>query len=156
MNIRNPAFTADNRIDCEIEHPQFGWIPFTADPNDVEQHGRDIYAAALEMGPAAYIAPPPQPEPVPQSITFAHLLIGLVTEAWITEAEGEAWLAGVLPAQVTALISTLPVEQQFAAKVRAARPSEVLRMDPFVVSMGAAQGKTPEELDQFFRTYSGV
>lgn len=156
MNIRNPAFTADNRIDCEIEHPQFGWIPFTADPNDVEQHGRDIYAAALEMGPAAYIAPPPQPEPVPQSITFAQLLIGLVTEAWITEAEGEAWLAGVLPAQVTALISTLPVEQQFAAKVRAARPSEVLRMDPFVVSMGAAQGKTPEELDQFFRTYSGV
>lgn len=156
MNIRNPIFTADNRIDCEIEHPVYGWIPFTADPNDVEQHGRDIYAAALEMGPAAYIALPPQPEPVPQSITFAQLLIGLVTEAWITEAEGEAWLAGVLPAQVTALISTLPVEQQFAAKVRAARPSEVLRMDPFVVSMGAAQGKTPEELDQFFRTYSGV
>ena len=101
-------------------------------------------------------APPPAPLSVPQSLTFAQLLIGLVTEAWITEAEGEAWLAGVLPAQVTALIATLPVEQQFAAKARAARPSEVLRMDPFVVSMGAAHGKTPEELDQFFRTYSGV
>jgi len=98
----------------------------------------------------------PQPDPIPQSITFAQLLIGLVSEGWITEAEGEAWLAGVLPAQVTALIATLPVEQQFAAKARAARPSEVLRMDPFVISMGAAQGKTPEELDQFFRTYSGV
>ncbi len=155
MDIRNPAFTADNRIDCEIEHPVYGWIPFTADPNDVEQHGRDIYAAALAMNPAVYVAPP-APLSVPQSLTFAQLLIGLVTEAWITEAEGEAWLTGVLPAQVTALIDTLPVEQQFAAKARAARPSEVLRMDPFVVSMGAAQGKTPEELDQFFRTYAGV
>ena len=61
MDIRNPAFTADNRIDCEIEHPNFGWIPFTADPNDPEQHGRDIYAAALEAGPAAYV-PPTQEE----------------------------------------------------------------------------------------------
>ena len=58
MNIRNPVLTADNRIDCEIEHPNFGWIPFTADPNDVEQHGRDIYETALAMGPAPYVAPP--------------------------------------------------------------------------------------------------
>lgn len=58
MDIRNPIFTADNRIDCEIEHPNFGWIPFTADPNDVEQHGRDIYEMALAMGPAPYVAPP--------------------------------------------------------------------------------------------------
>jgi len=122
----------------------------------------DNWVETEEAGPGwgyqdgQFVPPPAPPESVPQSITFAQLLIGLVTEAWITEAEGEAWLAGVLPAQVTALIGTLPVEQQFAAKARAARPSEVLRMDPFVVSMGAAQGKTPEELDQFFRTYSGV
>lgn len=58
MNIRNPIYTADNRIDCEFEHPDFGWIPFTADPNDVEQHGRDIYEMAFAMGPAPYVAPP--------------------------------------------------------------------------------------------------
>jgi hypothetical protein len=103
-----------------------------------------------------FIDPNPVVPFVPQSITFAQLLIGLVTEAWITEAEGEAWLTGVLPTQVTALIDTLPVEQRFAARARATRPSEVLRMDSFVVSMGAAQGKTPEELDDFFRIYSGV
>lgn len=61
MQIRNPVFTADGRIDCEIEHPQWGWIPFTADPNDIEQHGRDIHAAALAMGPAPYVAPEPDP-----------------------------------------------------------------------------------------------
>ena len=90
------------------------------------------------------------------SLTFAQLLIGLVTEAWITEAEGEAWLAGTLPAAVLALIATLPTEQQFPAKARALRPSEVLRLDPLVVALGAAQGKTPEELDTFFTTYAGV
>ena len=57
MDIRNPIFTADGRIDCEIEHPAHGWIPFTADQNDIEQHGRDIYAAALDIGPAEYVAP---------------------------------------------------------------------------------------------------
>lgn len=59
MNIRKAVFTADNRIDCEIDHPEFGWIPFTADPKDVEQHGRDIYEIALAMGPAPYVKPLP-------------------------------------------------------------------------------------------------
>ena len=94
--------------------------------------------------------------PVPASISFAQLVIGLVTEQWITETEGTAWLQGVLPAAVETLITSLPQEQQFIARARASRPSEVLRDDPLVVSLGAAQGKTEEELDDFFRTYSGV
>lgn len=89
-------------------------------------------------------------------LSFAQLMIGLVTEQWITEAEGEAWLAGTLPTAVLTIIDTLPVEQQFAAKARAIRPSEVLRSDPLVASLGAAAGKTPEELDDFFRTYAVV
>jgi hypothetical protein len=61
MQIRNPTFTASGAIDCEIEHPNFGWIPFTASPDDAEEHGRVIYAAALEMDPAPYVAAPPAP-----------------------------------------------------------------------------------------------
>jgi hypothetical protein len=99
---------------------------------------------------------PASTPPVPDAISFAQLLIGLVSEQWITEAEGEAWLAGTLPAPVLALIATLPAEQQFPAKARALRPSEVLRADPLVELLGAAQGKTPEQLDDFFRTYSEV
>lgn len=91
------------------------------------------------------------------SLSFAQLLIGLVTEQWITPAEGRAWRDRVaLPAQVQAVIDALPPEQQFAAETRALAPSEVLRMDPLVVSMGAAAGKTPEEMDTFFRTYAQV
>ena len=89
-------------------------------------------------------------------LTFAQLLIGLVTEGWITEAEGEAWLTGTLPAPVLSLIATLPAEQQFPAKARALRPSEVLRNDSLVASLGAAQGKTPEQLDTFFQTYASA
>lgn len=35
MNFRNPKFCRDGvRINCEIEHPEYGWIPFTCDPDD--------------------------------------------------------------------------------------------------------------------------
>lgn len=34
MNYRNAKRLADGRIDCEIEHETYGWIPFTCDPND--------------------------------------------------------------------------------------------------------------------------
>ena len=94
--------------------------------------------------------------PVPVSITFAQLLIGLVTEGWITEAEGDAWADGTLPVPVTTLIDTLPESSRFAARTRAKRPSEVLRQDFLVQQLAVAQGKTPEELDNFFRTYSEV
>lgn len=157
MLIRNPIYTADGRIDCEIEHPIHGWVPFTADPNDVEEHGRLIHADALAMGPAPYVAPPPRPEPVPRAITFAQLLIGLVTEKWITVEEGRAWRDRVsLPAQVQWVIQALPEEEQFAAETRALAPSEILRADPLVAAMGEAAGKTEEEMDDFFRTYANV
>jgi hypothetical protein len=110
---------------------------------------------AIADGAEVTIEEPP-PAPVPASISFAQLLIGLVTEQWITEAEGEAWLSGTLPGAVLLVIESLPTEQRFAAKARALRPSEVLRGDPLVEAMGTAAGKTEAEIDTFFQTYAGV
>jgi hypothetical protein len=109
-------------------------------------------------GAFALVEAPPQPEPEPPvpDLSFAQLMIGLVAEGWITTAEGEAWLTGTLPAPVLALIGTLPEAQRFAAKARALRPTIVERTDPLVSALGAAQGKTPEQLDDFFRTYALV
>jgi hypothetical protein len=46
MNIRNMIRLDDRLIDCEMElRPDF-WIPFTAAADDVEEHGRAIFAAA--------------------------------------------------------------------------------------------------------------
>ena len=74
MHYRNPTFTETGAVDCEINHPQYGWVPFTASPTDNEKHGRDLHEAILEDGGiAAYVAPPP-PDP-------AELLAALATQA---------------------------------------------------------------------------
>ena len=31
---RNPEPLVDGRINCEIQHPKYGWIPFTANRED--------------------------------------------------------------------------------------------------------------------------
>lgn len=63
IEIRNLIYTSNlSDIDCEYNHPTFGWIPYTASATDVEKLSRDIHAAALsgEFGEiAAYVAPPP-------------------------------------------------------------------------------------------------
>lgn len=61
MQARNPKHTATASIDLEIDHPKYGWIPFTASPDDVEQHGRDLYAQAIagSFGPIADYLPEP-------------------------------------------------------------------------------------------------
>jgi hypothetical protein len=63
MKFRNPVFTSAGAIDCEIEHPIYGWIPFTCAPKDA---GAEFDAPALyaKMKPhAAAYAPPPAPSP---------------------------------------------------------------------------------------------
>ena len=90
------------------------------------------------------------------NLSFAQLLIGLVCEGWLTESEADAWTDGVLPAAILALIATLPPEQQFAARTRARVRSEIIRTDALVQALGVIQGKTPEQLDQFFIKYGEV
>lgn len=45
IQFRRVKPLTDGRFDCEIKHPNFGWIPFTAAPDDVEPHGRAIWQA---------------------------------------------------------------------------------------------------------------
>jgi hypothetical protein len=45
IEYRNPTRNENGTIDCEINHPDFGWIPFTASPDDPEPHGREIFEA---------------------------------------------------------------------------------------------------------------
>ncbi|WP_164999512.1 hypothetical protein [Salinicola tamaricis] len=47
---RNVLKNQDGTFDCEIEHPELGWIPFTASPDDAEPLGREIHAAILASG----------------------------------------------------------------------------------------------------------
>jgi hypothetical protein len=68
MEYRKPIFTASGAIDCEINHPVYGWIPFTADPNDIEPIGAEVFNAAKDSA-APYAAPPDPPPPTPEELT---------------------------------------------------------------------------------------
>ncbi|MDO0944665.1 hypothetical protein [Chromohalobacter israelensis] len=56
MNTRNPQYTNDGRIDCEIEHPTHGWIPTTLDADDPET------AELFQKVAAGDVAPAPTPD----------------------------------------------------------------------------------------------
>lgn len=77
-SLSNPRWSnaEHTRIDCQITTSQFGdeVLPFTADQNDVEAHGRAIFAdiVAGTYGPVAeYVAPP---EPVQPTVEGAQTL----------------------------------------------------------------------------------
>jgi hypothetical protein len=62
VEYKNPIYThTEKYINCEINHPDFGWIPFTASPHDPEKHGRDIYQRIIKDGNIAPYIPPPPP-----------------------------------------------------------------------------------------------
>lgn len=74
MEVKNLQWVNSEHtmIDMEINHPQFGWIPFTANLNDIEESGRALYAEAVSGAfglIAEYVPPPPPPEPIPEPIT---------------------------------------------------------------------------------------
>lgn len=89
-------------------------------------------------------------------LSFAQLMIGLVAENWMSEADARLWLTGTLPPMVQVAISLLPVEHQFAATARASRPSEIVRTDPLVELMAMSQGKTAEDVDTFFLLHANA
>jgi hypothetical protein len=58
MKYRNARYNSQGTIDCIIDHPTLGPIPFTADPNDIEPHGREIFAL-LKDSATPYVADDP-------------------------------------------------------------------------------------------------
>lgn len=66
--IRNPHYNARNTIDCEIEHPVYGWIPYTTNPNAVEGSQPYQVLASILAGEAGEIAPYIAPIPTVEEL----------------------------------------------------------------------------------------
>lgn len=147
MTTTSIALTAPDTYTADIDGTV--WFSITA----AHRFYADVQEAIAAGEP---VGTPPAPPVIIPDLSFAQLLIGLVTEEWITEADGGGWLVGTLPAPVLAVIDTLPAGQQFAAKARAIRPSAVVRADPLVAALAAAEGKTSAEIDAFFTTYAAA
>ena len=64
MNYRNAQYIDSTRINCEIEHPVYGWIPYTLDPADTDMtvNNDDLLAAMAVNGDVAAYVPPTQAE----------------------------------------------------------------------------------------------
>lgn len=88
------------RIDLTVKfakHPME--IPFSADPNDAEEHGKKLFARARagEFGPIAEYTPPPPPTLEEQSAIVRAERDRLLTETdWtqaadISEATRDKW-----------------------------------------------------------------
>jgi len=51
LNYKNAKYTSQllSTIDCEIDHPTFGWIPFTVNPNDITKYVAESSETASEL-----------------------------------------------------------------------------------------------------------
>ncbi|HTO17693.1 MAG TPA: hypothetical protein VL129_00900 [Pseudomonas sp.] len=100
MMLRNPMFTRAGLVDCELDHPLHGWIPFTASPNDPDEGGRIIYQLLLD-GQFGEIAPYVEPEPVPLTVEQVQSLrrAAYVAESdpLRAEADYDALINGTAP-----------------------------------------------------------
>jgi len=65
MKVKDLAYATEDgtTINMMIEHPQYGWVPFSARHDDAEDHGRQLHAEAIagKLGPIADYVPPPPP-----------------------------------------------------------------------------------------------
>jgi len=55
MNMKNLQYNKCGGIDLDYEHPELGWIPFTAVADDVNETGRKLYELALTKDPKPYM-----------------------------------------------------------------------------------------------------
>jgi len=132
MEYRNPKKTAGVAIDCEINHPVFGWIPFTADPADTGAafDVASLYAElAADPNTLEYVAPPPV---VPQSVTPRQVRLVLLEQG--------------LLASVEAMIA----QQDEATKISWQYASEFRRNDPLLNQLAINLNLTSQQIDEFF------
>ncbi|WP_234836158.1 hypothetical protein [Sinorhizobium meliloti] len=138
MEFRNAFYSRPNNaaIDMEVNHPIFGWIPFTATPGDVEAHSRQLFAEA-SAGVVAPYTPPPV-ETVRDAmipLTARQLRLGLVSN-------------GFTLAQVTAVIETMPEgADKENARIEWEYATTFDRTHPLIAMVGAALGLADEQID---------
>jgi len=88
MKMRNITWNNVGTIDCEIEHPVHGWIPFTADPNDVESHGREIFSDCLKLPEVSSQRPnDPRSYPIPPELKAEDMEVLEVVEGQVVLSE---------------------------------------------------------------------
>ena len=153
MEYRNPQWSVNNFIDCEINHPKFGWIPFTADPNDTGTFF-DVAELYDEMKEDSTILPyvplPPEPPEVPAQITRRQCAVMMLSQNMITSQEAILMTqSGIPPANVQTYFDAMSEPQRTMAIIDFAA-TNYFRNNPLLADLMAANGMTEQQVDQFF------
>lgn len=121
-------------------------------PNDMGNRHRAAIAAWEAQGNtiAAYVATPPS---VPEIISDRQFFHGLAATAVITKQEAlDAVKTGTIPAALQAFVDGIQdADAKFSAEMLLSGAVEFHRSHPLVAQVGAAQGKTDAEIDDFWR-----
>jgi hypothetical protein len=100
--------------------------------------------------PAHVTAPPP---PVPTTISFRQLILGLLGSGFLTAEQALAAAeTRARPPQLDAIIASLPDDAALAARITWATMSEARRADPLFAALIAAGHATAGQVDELFRT----
>ena len=138
MDFRNARFNQYGTIDCEINDTQFGWIPFTASPDDIYSVGHEVFEAAKDVA-APYIPPTPEEilaaERAAMTCTPAQMRLALHRMDLLT--------------QVQAIADADP-----EASIVWEYATQIIRTSPLIEALGT--DFTPEEIDDIFRVAMAV
>ncbi|KQZ50325.1 hypothetical protein ASD54_08705 [Rhizobium sp. Root149] len=99
------------------------------------------------------IAPLPPSKPYLRNLSRRQFYqaLALGDDPYITEAEALAAVAsGMLPAAVEAIVSNLPSETQFSARMLLVGATTFVRSHPLVGAFGVALGMSESQLDEFW------
>ena len=135
MDYRNAKFVAETAIEMEINHPVFGWIPFTATLDDPEEHGRLLFVEARDTAL-------PYPATTPQAVDPLSLPMERL-DFWLAAAS-----VGVSKFSVRAHIEAMPEGiEKCEAIAWFEEAKQYRRQDPLLIALAAAEGITEPQLD---------
>lgn len=114
-----------------------GWLTYTADPDDIEEQGRQIYAAAIASDVAPYVPPPPPTEEELRAmlpdLTARQFRLGLLQLGKINA--------------VAAAIELLPEPGRSTARIEWEYATTFSRTNPLVQALIPLVGLTDEAVD---------
>ena len=147
MEYRNASYTRNSdEVNCEINHEKFGWVPFTARPDDGEKIGRNLYAKILADEKAGDTVITSYEGPTNEEY---ELLLFRQT-AQVSEFQAKQALDdfGYLD-RVEALMADPETPKRTRRAWQLAR--EYRRLSPTVLEISQLLALTDEEVDELFR-----
>ena len=134
--IRNARYNHAGTIDLELLTEEYGWLEFTADPDDIEEIGREVHAQALQ-GPVAPYQPPTVEElrALMPALTRRQFKLGLLEN-------------GISAQTVVQTIEAMPdgMDKEIA-RIEWDDATSFERLHPLVSSIGGSLGLTEAQID---------